>query len=412
MPYTQLLSCSYSHICSGCSYLHLSQEEVSELRRQTLFDLGISNPIEIEWIDTGRLRDRLEFTLETDEAGRQRLGLYSKTGTKTGTKNENGQTRELIDLEGCPQLSRELELWLQDFRRDLPPIKRRAGVRLRVSPTGLRGVWLDAANEDLRDLLDEGAWLERQLQNNIVIEAGQKRKRVALRNDSGPNNRRVGLVDPVSEAWYETPNLASGDNPKNPALKVFGSVGTFTQPGFRAGRKLVEVVQSHLGKLADPDTHRITEFGCGSGTFTLALLAKGFQVRAYEFDPLAIAALEQGAQSAGFNSGKFENRLQVFRGDFIQSAKAFTGHQHEATSLREVLLVDPPRTGLGVFAEQIVTLENYRRAPWIYISCFPESFAKDLDLLRTNGYRLTRLSVVEQFPFTKHFELVATIEST
>lgn len=400
MSYTQLLSCSYSHICSGCSYLHLSQKEVSELRRQTLFELGISNPIEIEWIDTGRLRDRLEFTLETDEVGRQRLGLYSKTETKIG----NGQTREIIDLEGCPQLSKELELWLQDFRRDLPPIKRRAGVRLRVSPSGLRGVWLDAANEDLRDLLDESTWLERQLQNNIVIEAGQKRKRVALRSDSGPNKRRVGLVDAVPEAWYETS--------ANPALKVFGSVGTFTQPGFRAGRKLVEVVQSHLGKLADPNTHRITEFGCGSGTFTLAFLANGFQVRAYEFDPLAIAALEQGAQSAGFTSGKFQNRLQVFRGDFIQSAKAFTGHQHEATSLKEVLLVDPPRTGLGVFAEQIVMLENYRRAPWIYVSCFPESFAKDLDLLRTNGYRLTRLSVVEQFPFTKHFELVATIEST
>lgn len=404
MSYTQLLSCSYSHICSGCSYLHLSQKEVSELRRQTLLELGISSPIEVEWIDKGGLRDRLEFTLDTDEVGRQRLGLYSKTG--------NGPKREIIDLEGCPQLSNDLELWLQDFRRDLPPIKRRAGVRLRVSPSGLRGVWLDAANEDLRDLLDESTWFERQLQNNIVIEAGQKRKRVALRSDSSSNNRRVGLIDPVPEAWYETPNLASDGHPNGPALKVFGSVGTFTQPGFRAGRKLVEVVQSHLKALADPNTHRITEFGCGSGTFTLALLANGFQVRAYEFDPLALAALAQGVQSAGFSGDRFHNRLQVFRGDFIQSAKAFAGHQLEATSLKEVLLVDPPRTGLGAFAGQILLLENYQRAPWIYISCFPESFAQDLEQLRKHGYRLTRLSVVEQFPFTKHFELVATIEST
>lgn len=396
MSHTQFLSCSYGHICSGCSHLHLSPTDVTELRRLNLIEHGVSHPIETKWIDHGRLRDRLEFTLETDDLGRKKLGLYSKVG--------NGLNREIVDLEGCPQLSNELELWLQDFRRDLPPLKRRAGIRLRVSPSGLRGVWLDAGNEDLRDLLEESSWLERQIQKGVVIEAGQKRKRVAIRTDTKANSRRVGLIDPAAEAWYETSS--------NPTLKVFCSIGTFTQPGFRAGRKLVEVVQSHLKALANPQTHRITEFGCGSGTFTLAQLADGFHVRAFEFDQLALAALEKGVQSAGFVGDQYQNRLQVFRGDFIQSAKAFSEHAHDPGSLKEVLIVDPPRTGLGVFAEQILLLKNYQRAPWVYVSCFPESFAKDLQLLKRNGYKLTRLTVVEQFPFTKHFELVATIEAT
>jgi 23S rRNA (uracil1939-C5)-methyltransferase len=404
MTNPDFLSCSYSSICSGCSYLHLSKDEVGALRKLNLLELGISSPTQIEWIANGRLRDRLEFTLETTDSGRQKLGLYSKIN------------REIIDLEGCPQLSEHLEAWLQDFRRDLPPIKRRAAIRLRVSPSGLRGVWIDAANEDLRDLLDESKWFERQLHAGIVVEAGQKRKRVALREvattSSADHSRRVGLIDAVTEAWFET--YASTP------IKIFGSVGTFTQPGFQAGKKLVETVKSHLELVATAKTHRITELGCGSGTLTLALLALGYQIRAFEFDPTAIAALEKGCDVAGFNSTKSGSRLKVFRGDFIQSAKAFDENRNHAddqgadltnSHLKEVLLVDPPRSGLGSFLERILSLESYKGAAWVYVSCFPESFSKDLQILQQHGYRLSRLSVVEQFPFTKHYELVATIQA-
>jgi 23S rRNA (uracil1939-C5)-methyltransferase len=400
----EYLSCSYSSICSGCSYLHLSKDEVDALRRLNLLGLGISGPTQIEWIANGRLRDRLEFTLETTDSGRQKLGLYSKIN------------REIVDLEGCPQLSENLEAWLQDFRRDLPPIKRRAAIRLRVSPSGLRGVWIDAANEDLRDLLEESKWFERQLHAGIAVEAGQKRKRVALRDvattSSVDHSRRVRLVDAVTEAWFETYAATP--------IKIFGSVGTFTQPGFQAGKKLVATVKSHLESVATEKTHRITELGCGSGTLTLALLALGYQIRAFEFDPTAIAALERGCDAAGFDKTEYGSRLKVFRGDFIQSAKAFDeARNHDADQdaelanghLKEVLLVDPPRTGLGSFLERILSLESYKGAAWVYVSCFPESFAKDLQILQQHGYKLSRLSIVEQFPFTKHYELVATIES-
>jgi 23S rRNA (uracil1939-C5)-methyltransferase len=404
MSDSPFLSCSYSGICSGCSYLHFSKNEVENLRRQNLLELGISNPIEHEWIETGHLRDRLEFTLDTDQKGLQILGLYSKLS--------EGSKREIVDLEGCPQLSNNLETWLQEFRRDLPPIKRRSAIRLRVSPSGLRGVWIDAANEDLRDLLEESQWLERQVKAGVVVEAGQKRKRVALRSEArsvlgtSSSQRRVDLVDPAPEAWFETSS--------NPSLKVFGSVGTFTQPGFQAGKKLVATVKSHLESVASESTHRITELGCGSGTFTLAFLAMGYQIRAFEFEQMALAALEKGLHEAGFDQNELKNRLQVFRGDFIQSAKAFdeTLHKHEANStLRDLFLVDPPRTGLGSFLDRFLSIETSKGSPWIYVSCFPESFARDLQLLQKHGYTLSRLSVVEQFPFTKHYELVATIES-
>ncbi len=398
MSHSQYLSCSYAHLCSGCAHLYLSQDQVRQLRIQNLVALEIlqspGDPrIDFQWISAGHLRDRLEFTYEPGQNGNKALGLYAKA------HESNGNRRPLIDIEGCPQLSQQLESWLQEFRRDLPPLKQRAGIRLRVSPAGLRGVWIDASNEDIRDLLDEGQWLLRQLQKDIVVEAGQKRKRV-MPLELPTASRTVGLTDAVLEAWYETS--------ANPTIKVFGSIGTFTQPGFHAGKKLIETVSAHVDHLASPQTHCISELGAGSGTFTLANLAKGFQIRAYEFDELAVAALKKGLAESGL---KKEN-LEVVSGDFIQSAKAFdlAESKYEKRRLKEVLLVDPPRTGLGSFLEGMLNLERCSNASWIYVSCFPESFAKDLKRLRQFGFDLKKLSIVEQFPYTSHYEIVATIE--
>lgn len=408
MTRTQYLSCTYGHICSGCNFLHLSNEEIFQLRREKIIELGIvnsdaSSTIEFQWIDAGKLRDRLEFTLETDSNGTKRLGLYSKV--------PSSREREIIDLAGCPQLTPDLEAWLQDFRKDLPPLKKRAGIRLRVSPGNVRGLWIDAANEDIRDLLDEGHWLARQLNNAVIIEAGQKRKRVAFNvpkdiahsNETGSRVRQVMLTDPTLEPWFETST--------SPKIEIFGSVGTFTQPGFRAGQRLVETVTEHLTQVATPNTHQITEFGCGSGTLTLALVTKGFSIQAYEFDGLAIEALEKSFLLTGLP----RERLQIFRGDFIQSPKAFTKVETSySQSLKTVFLVDPPRAGLGVFLDRILEKESTDRTSkpkWIYVSCYPESFAADLQKLKNHGYQLKRLTVVEQFPYTSHFELVATIEN-
>ena len=55
------------------------------------------------------------------------------------------EPRALLDVATCPLLSPALAAWLADFRADLPPVAR-AGVRLRVTTTGERGVWLDVAH--------------------------------------------------------------------------------------------------------------------------------------------------------------------------------------------------------------------------------------------------------------------------
>ncbi len=377
------LFCKLSTRCSGCDRLHLNRRTLEHDRTAELARLGFSAvPTSFVWIGPGGLRDRLEFTIERDSsAGAFRLGLFDKERT------------EIVDIDECPQLSVALQKWLVEFRSDLPHVPARRSVRLRVSPSGVRGAWLDFANEDIRDLLDEEQWLARQLAKGIVIEVGQKRKRVVA-NPEGPRAHR--LADAQLEAWFETPI-----GKKKAAL--FATIGTFTQPGFESTSALVKTVLDHVGTTVQAGT-RVAEFGAGIGCFTLPLLASGAHVDVFESDRLALSALEKGVEAAGLDA----SRLTIHAGDFILSSRAAESLRtvDANNSAYDVVVVDPPRPGLGTFIESISSKAS--NANWVYVSCYPESFAKDAQALAGKGLTLRRITVVEQFPFTRHFELVAS----
>lgn len=383
------LACSYSHICSGCDLLSLSRLQVETKRHSTLDNLGLpGKSAEIIWIQDGHLRNHLEFTFEPSlDAFAARLGLYEKSGLS--------RSRRIVDLAGCSQLTSELEAWLHLFRRDLPPLTKKAGIRLRVAPDGKRGVWIDTANEEIRDLLHEEKWIERQLENGIVVELGQKRKRVVY--EAPGANRRHRLVDPVFEAWFQTLD----------GQKIYSAIASFSQPGWRAAAELTTAVLKKLPRV--PST--VFEFGAGSGGFTLPLLHRRHHVFAFEFDRLAVAALKKGVEQISQES---RSRLNVFEGDFIQSDRAWKAAS-ESLKLspqkfsEATVLVDPPRSGLGKFLESLLADETALPQRWVYVSCYPESFARDLKRLENAGFALDELTIIEQFPYTNHFELVASI---
>ncbi len=394
------LSCSYSHLCSGCDLLSLSRTQVEAMRSKALADLGLApSHIKTVWIGDGGLRNHLEFTYEpAHEQNPARLGL--QTSARLGLYEKSGlaRWRKTLDLAGCPQLTPELEAWLQAFRRDLPPLTKKAGIRLRVSPEGRRGIWIDTANEEIRDLLNEENWLVRQLAQGTVVEIGQRRKRVVdEKSEASTGTRRLRLADPVLEPWFQTLD----------GQKIYGTVASFTQPGWKAAAALTETVLQKLPDVAST----VLEFGAGSGGFTLPLLKRKHRVFAFEFDRLAVAALKTGLEQLPLEE---RDRLQVFEGDFIQSDRAWKAARENlglapTEFSTATVLVDPPRSGLGKFLETLLGDEANLPKHWIYVSCYPESFARDLKHLTERGFLLEDLTVVEQFPYTNHFELVASI---
>ncbi|WP_413578717.1 RNA methyltransferase [Bdellovibrio sp. HCB290] len=370
-----LILCPYEKTCSGCQLLDIpygkqAESKVSELRA-LLGNHGIQTPKHIDFLSAGAayLRDRLDFSLQDG-----RLGLYGKN------------SREIVDIEVCAQLSPELQKWYTEFRKIKWPFTK-GSIRLRVGPRGERGVWLDFANIDIKSLLDEQNIL-RELQEKTFVEIGQRRK-IPVWNGS-----EFKLKDPELNKWFTTwMNKVPVD--------LFCHVASFTQPSLKANTFIADKISAWVGQ--HPEA-RIIEFGSGIGNLTLPALATAKSVLACEIDALSLEGLEKTVLMLPSELQKHADKLTIYRGDFqkkiLQDFSQFDG-----------VLANPPRSGLMGFLNPLESLKAEQRPPFfIYMSCFPESMAIDMQRLQSFGYELTELAILDQFPQTHHYEVLGLLQ--
>jgi tRNA/tmRNA/rRNA uracil-C5-methylase (TrmA/RlmC/RlmD family) len=72
------------------------------------------------------------------------------------------------------------------------------------------------------------------------------------------------------------------------------------------------------------------------------------------------------------------------------------------------LIVDPPRTGMGrLMVRDILT---QRPARILYISCAPDTMARDVAWLKEGGYQVQSAQLFDMFPRTAHFESLAELK--
>lgn len=162
----------------------------------------------------------------------------------------------------------------------------------------------------------------------------------------------------------------------------------FLQSSFEADRILSGLVDDVI----PAGTARIADLFCGRGTLSLPLVARGFSVDGYESDPHAVKAL--GAVKP--------DRMTLNARNLFESP--LTAEELEAY---DVVILNPPRAGIK---DQVSTLATSSVARVIYVSCGPESFARDSAALVAGGYTLSSLTLVDQFVFTPHTEIVGVFD--
>ncbi len=127
----------------------------------------------------------------------------------------------------------------------------------------------------------------------------------------------------------------------------------------------------------------------GVGLFSLALAARFEKVHAIERGGAAYRDLELNASAAG-------EKLHTAR----RSAEEFLT---SVDSTPDLIVADPPRAGLG--KETTAQLLRIRPRALKIVSCDPATLARDLRKL-LEAYRIERLTLVDLFPQTYHFEVV------
>ncbi len=167
---------------------------------------------------------------------------------------------------------------------------------------------------------------------------------------------------------------------------------SFFQTNTRIAEQLYAQARDWVAALAP---RRVWDLYCGVGGFALHLAAAGREVVGVEVSAEAIASAEVSAAEAAVGAS-------FVAGDATAYA---LGHSPTAADLPDVVVVNPPRRGIGT--ELADWLERSSVPHVVYSSCNAESLARDLSAMPS--LRPVEGRVLDMFPHTHHYEVVVLL---
>lgn len=133
---------------------------------------------------------------------------------------------------------------------------------------------------------------------------------------------------------------------------------------------------------------------CGTGTIGLTAAGKCGSVSGVEINRDAVRDAIKNAKENGITNVWFT----------CADAGEFMLGMAEDRQSCDVVFMDPPRAGSDEkFLSSLLKMKPKRV---VYISCNPETLARDLRTLTAGGYQVKRIQPVDMFPHTEHVECV------
>ena len=137
---------------------------------------------------------------------------------------------------------------------------------------------------------------------------------------------------------------------------------------------------------------------CGIGTIGMIASKQAKEVIGVELNRDAVRDAIGNAKGNGVKNIRF---YQADAGEFMV-AMAEQGEK------MDVVFMDPPRAGSDeAFLQSVVKLAPKKV---VYISCNPETLARDLGYLTKKKYKVTKICPVDMFPFTDHCEVITCLQ--
>lgn len=346
--------------CGGCQMQHLALPDYSTWKKAqvaaTLATRGITMPA--------------DATLVTTEPGMRRRAVFAATkdNDQLTLGFHEAMSSSIVPLDDCLVLTPPLRAAIPHLRALAAAIlhnKQAADIQVTETLTGL----------DVLVLADVNL-AEARRQPVIAVARAADFARVAWQH---------GRAQPEPIFMERVPQIRFADQ------LVDLPIGAFLQPSAAGEAALVAAVVAGVGK-----AKRIADLYAGSGTFSFPL-AKKARVLAIDSAKPAIAALTNGA-----NRAQLSGRIETLPRDLDQSPlppndlKPF-----------DAVVFDPPRAGAEMQSRMLV---KSRVPTVIAVSCNPASFARDARLLLDGGYDLTSLTILDQFVWSHHVELVAVFK--
>ncbi len=344
--------------CGGCKLQHLPKAQYQNWKSNQLMDVLKRHHLSV---------DKLDESCFLPASSRRRVTFSLNSNYKLSFNLYNSHKH--IAIEQCPLLRPEinqilmaLQKWLNQYGHKLP------------KKTQIHIAWLNA----LEVTIIADSFMPHSLLN--AMSALQDIKDIhRLCWQSNQETHIIWQKDVLYLNWA--------------GLKIPAAPSSFLQASYEGEvflqRKLMEYTKGAKSAV---------DLFCGIGTFSFIMAQNQCKTVAFDNASTSINA----AQSALKQLTQLQKFLRfcerdLFRQPLLPSELTY-----------DVVILDPPRAGAKESVEQIARAKNVEKV--IMISCNPRSFARDAEILKKAGFYISRLSLLDQFVFSAHSELIAELK--
>ena len=362
------MNCKYFGECGSCTIYQIEYSSELLAKKQKVLSLlspfGVKD-LEVFNKDESNYRARSEFRIWHDDSGANyAMGRLDRKGT--------------INVDECPKVLKPIE------RKMLPLLK--AINNSQILKYRLFSIeFLSTTTDEVlitmiyHKKLDE-AWqqeakkLEKKLNSYII---GRSRKQKVVISQEFVTEKLFIDNQEYIYRYYE-----SGFTQPNPAVNI----------------KMIEWAIKQAKTIGHGD---FLESYCGLGNFTIPISKYFDRVLATEISKRSIASANENCKLNRVDNISFirlssQEMTQAL--NRVRKFRRLEGIELDSYNFSTVL-VDPPRAGLD--SDTIELISNIKNI--IYISCNPETLARDLVLL-TQTHSIKESAIFDQFPHTHHIE--------
>lgn len=345
--------CPYYYECGGCSIMDINYQSQIDLKKNLIKNaLEKSSKIEIDDIEILKSKElgyRNKIRLKITQEGKL---AYNKK-----------YSNDLVEIKDC-LLAKDL------IRENLGQIENTTKEISKKYPDSLEEITIRANEKEIL--------LNIKIKDEKIIPY--------IKNQYKDSTFNINLINKK-----ETINISGKDyiiyNLLGKKFKI--SMNDFYQVNDYMTEKLYKTAKDFLG-----ENQKVLDLFCGSATSSIAI--NDDHVVGIEINKNAIKDAKENAKINGLKDYKFiAKNAKYIDNKFIKKEKI------------DAIVLDPPRAGLN--KEIIKTIAKTKIKKLVYISCNPQTLARDINRFQNRGYKLEKIKACDMFSQTMHVETVALL---
>jgi len=416
-----MIECVHAELCGGCPLIGMDYSQQLTTKRARVVSAIVHYPA-LELLYTRQVvpgdqivgyRGRAKLIVSPTGG----IGLYGRTGN-----------HDVVDIPSCRVLApalAEVTTALRNLIANPPPAAR--NLLLPYDPQGggvLRAIDLREVHMPGTIELPETTATAQGHRVGVLLTFVLQRDRVPVRDELRESGkvirallpRVVGLAANLHEAdapqilGPETvvlDGLGSAEDRIGPTYHV-ASFGSFVQVHRGQASRVHALITREIASLdmqllidetgTGRRQPRVLDLYGGSGAISIALAhAKNIVTMVESFAP-AVQNARSAAEAQGL--GKLDARV----GDAADVVNSLLANNEKF----DAVVMNPPRRGVSPAAREAIARLGAPLA--IYVSCDPDTLARDLDHFSRLGYASSELIPIDMIPLTEEVETVAVLK--